>query len=54
METVTDFILLGSQITAGGDCSHEIKRRLFLRRKGMTKLNNILKTREITWLWFFQ
>ena len=43
METVTDFILGGSKITADGDCSHEIKRRLLLRRKAMTNLNSILK-----------
>ena len=50
IETVTDFILLGSKITADGDCSHEIKRRLFFGRKAMTKLNSILKSRESTWL----
>ena len=48
METVTDIIFLGSQITADGDCSHEIKRRLLLGRKAMTKLNSILKSRDIT------
>ena len=48
METVTDFIFLGSKITADGDCSHEIKRRLLLGRKAMTKLDSILKSREIT------
>ena len=48
METVTDFILGGSQITAGGNCSHEIKRFLLLGRKAMTNLNNILKSRDIT------
>ena len=48
METVTDFIFLGSKITAGGDCSHEIKRRLLLGRKDMTNLDNILKSRDIT------
>ena len=48
METVTDFILGGSKITADGDCSHEIKRRLLLRRKVMTNLDNILKSRDIT------
>ena len=48
METVTDFIFLGSKITADGDCSHEIKRRLLLGRKAMTKLDSILKNREIT------
>ena len=49
METVTDFILGGSKITADGDCSHEIKRCLLLGRKAMTKLNSILK-RDITLL----
>ena len=48
METVTDFIFLGSKITADGDCSHEIKRHLFLGRKVMTKLDSILKSRDIT------
>ena len=48
METVTDFILGGSKITADGDCSHEIKRRLLLGRKAMTKLDSILKRRDIT------
>ena len=48
MKTVTDFILGGSNITADGDCSHEIKRRLFLRRKVMTNLDSILKSRNIT------
>ena len=48
LETVTDFILGGSKITADGDCSHKIKRRLFLGRKSMTNLDNILKTRDIT------
>ena len=48
MKTVTDFIFLGSQITADGDCSHEIKRRLLLGRKVMTNLDSILKSREIT------
>ena len=60
-ETVTDFIFLGSRITADGDCSHEIKRRLLLGRKVMTNLDNILKSRDITLptkvnlvrLWFF-
>ena len=47
-ETVTDFIFLGSKITADSDCSHEIKRRLLLGRKVMTKLDNILKSRDIT------
>ena len=48
METVTDFILLGSKITAGGDRGHEIKRRLFLGRKVMSSLDRILKSRDIT------
>ena len=48
METVTDFILLGSKITADGDCSHEIKRRLLLGRKVMANLDSILKSRDIT------
>ena len=48
METVTDFIFLESKITAVGDCSHEIKRRLFLGRKVMTNLDSILKSRDIT------
>ena len=48
METVSDFIFGGSQITADGDCSHEIKRQLLLGRKVMTKLDNILKSRDIT------
>ena len=48
METVTDFIFWGSKITADGDCSHEIKRRLLLGRKAMTNLDNILKSRDIT------
>ena len=47
METVTGFIFLGSKITADGDCSHEIKRCLFLGRKAMTNLDNILKSRDI-------
>ena len=47
METVTDFIFLGSKITADSDCSHEIKRCLLLGRKAMTKLNSILKSRDI-------
>ena len=62
METVTGFIFLGSKITADGDCSHEIKRRLLLGRKAMTNLHSILKSRDITVprkvrllkLWFFQ
>ena len=48
METVRDFIFLGSKITADGHCSHEIKRRLLLGRKAMTNLYSILKTRDIT------
>ena len=48
METVTDFILWGSKSTADGECSHEIKRRLFLGRKAMTNLDSILKSRDIT------
>jgi len=48
MEKDTDFIFLGSKITADGDCSHEIKSRLFLGRKVMTKLDSILKSRDIT------
>ena len=47
METVTDFIFLGSKITADGDCSHEIKRHLLLGRKAMTNLDSILKSRDI-------
>ena len=62
LETVTDFIFLGSKITAAGDCSHEIKRCLFLGSKAMTNLDSILKSRDITSLtkghiselWFFQ
>ena len=50
METVTDFIVLGSKITADGHCSHEIKRHLLLGRKAMTNLNSILKSRDITLL----
>ena len=57
METVTDFIFLGSKITADGDCSHEIQTCLLLRRKAMTKLDSIFKSRDITLptskLWFF-
>ena len=58
-ETVLDFTFLGSKITADGDCSHEIKRRLLLGKKVMTNLDNILKSRDITLpkkskLWFFQ
>ena len=62
METVTDFVFWGSKITADGDCSHEIKRRLLLGRKVMANLDSILKSRDITLptkvclvkLWFFQ
>ena len=50
MEIVSDFILGGSKITADGDCSHEIKRRLLLGRKAMTNLDSILKSRDITLL----
>ena len=48
METMTDFIFLGSKITADGDCDHEIKRRFLLGRKAMTNLGSILKSRDIT------
>ena len=48
METVTDFVFLGSKITADGDCSHEIKRHLLAERKAMTNLESILKSRDIT------
>ena len=48
-ETVTDFIFWASKITADGDCSHEIKRRLLLGRTAMTNLDSILKSRDITW-----
>ena len=57
METMTDFIFLGSKITADGDCSHEIKRCLLFGRKAMTNLDSILKRRDITFptkLWLFQ
>ena len=59
VETVSDFIFLGSRITADGDCSHEIKRCLLLGRKVMTNLDSIFKSRDITLptkvhLWFFQ
>ena len=57
METVRDFIFLGSKVTADGDCSHEIKRRLLLGRKVMTNLDSMLKSRDITLptkLWFLQ
>ena len=50
METVSDFIFLGSKITADGDCSHEIKRLLLLGRKVMTNLDSILKSRDVTLL----
>ena len=50
METETDFILLGSKITVDGECSHEIKRSLLLGRKAMTKVDSILKSRDITLL----
>ena len=49
VETVADFIFLSSKITTGSDCSHEIKRHLLLRRKLMTNLDSILKSRDITW-----
>ena len=48
METVTDFIFLGSKITADGDCSHEIKRHLLLGRKAIANLDSILKSRDVT------
>ena len=48
VETVTDFIFLGSKITVDGDCSHEIKRHLLLGRKAMTNLDSIIKSRDIT------
>ena len=62
METVTDFIFLGSKITADGDCSHEVKRCLLLGKKAMTNLDSMLKNRDIILqikvcivkLWFFQ
>ena len=50
MKTVTDFIFLGSKITADSDCSHEIKRYFLLRRKAMTNLDSVLKSRDITLL----
>ena len=50
VETVTDFIFLGSKITADGDCSDEIKRHLLLERKAMTNLDRVLKSRDITML----
>ena len=49
VETVSDFIFLGSKITADGDCSHEVKRHLLLGRKVMTNLDSVLKNRDITW-----
>ena len=48
VKTVTDFIFLGSKITADGDCNHEIKRRLLLGRKAMTNLDSVIKSRDIT------
>ena len=54
METVTDFIFLGSKITTDGDCSHEIKRHLLLGRKAMANLNSALKSRDITLLTKFR
>ena len=53
MEIVSDFIFLGSKITADGDCSQEIKRCLLLERRVMTNLDSILKSRDITLPWFF-
>ena len=50
VETVADFIFLGSKISVDDDCSHEIKRRLLLGRKVMTNLDSVLKSRDITWL----
>ena len=50
METMTDFLFLGSKITADGDCSHEVKRHLLLGRTAMTNLDSILKSRDITLL----
>ena len=49
MEVVTDFLFLGSKITADGECSHEIRRRLLLSRKAMTNLDSVLKSKDITW-----
>ena len=46
MKAVTDFVFLGSKITANGDCSHEIKRRLLLRKKGITNIDNVLKSKN--------
>ena len=50
MEVVTDFLFLGSKITAEGDCNHEIRRRLLLGREAMTRLDSVLKSRDITLL----
>ena len=50
VEAVTDFLFLGSKVIADGDCSHEIRRRLLLGREGMTNLDSVLKSRDITWL----
>ena len=50
MEAVTDFLFLGSKITADGDCSHEIRRQLLLGRKAMTNIDSVLKSRDITLL----
>ena len=50
METLTDLIFLGSKVTVDGDCSHEIKRHLFLERKPITNLDSVLKSRDITLL----
>ena len=50
VQTVTDFFFLGSEITVDGNCSREIKRRLFLGRKAMTNLDNVLKSKDIAWL----
>jgi len=54
VETVAEFIFLGSKITVDGDCSHEIKRRFLLGRKIMTNLDSILKSRDITELWYWR
>ena len=53
VQTVSDFILLGSKITADGDCSHELKRRLLLGRKAMTNLDSILKSRDMNITFFY-
>ena len=50
METVAEFIFMGSKITANGDCNHKIKRRMFIGRKAMTKVDSVLKSRDITLL----